>query len=1705
MKTQRIIVFTVFLMLTAGIAASGLFQLSASAAEPTAFGDTGWARNARIGGLSVNIDMTQAEIDQLMATMKAQNVTVVEVDFQEGLSQYRPNIADPVFVKILKTMTMLATAAHDNDLKVVVYYASLEVLTPNGANMVSGTMARDHPDWVQWGWGAPGDGSADLKANVFYGGDLNTPLWVDVGMEDAWMSPSSDYGKDYYYPRVKKIAATGIDGLWIDVPLYSDWGANTWNDVSDVAKARFTADTGKTLTETNWNNWENLAWRRWIAWRHQELSRFIAGAALEARADKPEFAIIVETLPTDYTGATVWGLEGSDLRSIEGVMSVWEVSTLSINNGMRKAREDDWISYISVQKYIKAASGTKPAWSFAYGKQPDDAGLLAGEILSARNNVYEVKQPDMTVSVGAAYRTNLFGWIKTNEDYLFNTSNAARVALIYSPASRDYVDQFSGLGQFATTITGGDDTWWSNAPSESAYQRQYVAEFRGMVKLLVHNHIPFEVVVNPASATELAKYQTVIMPDWEAMSTDDADIIKTYVNNGGHIIATGPNPSGWNEYGTNRTEYALSDVLGIARVNALPTSKVQAYGSGESRFFSELLGKAYFTNANPTTAAAAATDLLGAINATSTAWLTTDANKKVHVELSQTDKKLILQYVNFIGVDGSLSVINTSVTTSLNIPVGKEVGSIEVTSPDNATPALAPIAYSKNGQDVTFTVAIKKYSMVLVSFADIITDVSSLNVPEGGTNTFKVKLSLQPASDVTVNVAKTSGDADITVSSGSSLTFTTLNWNDEQTVTLSAAEDADTVNGSATISCTSPGLITRNVTANEAEDDFTLIVNNDGNGTTTPSGANIADNHSPYPILATAKANYHFENWSVLSGSAAFDNANAASTTINKDFATATVCANFAIDTITLTVVAGAGGTAGFTSVNPINAGVATSILATPAANNHFVNWTTSDAVTFANAKSATTTVKLTGNNGTATVTANFAADATPTARPAAPVISATDGTYEDRVVITWKAVSGAMSYEVYRNTVNSTDSIPIGKTTDCIFEDNTASFSSGIPVSYYYFVKAKNSYYDAKTSTTILGTSKFSAGNLGYVAKTPAVPGAVTASDGTYFDKIHVSWAKVAGATSYKVFRTESDITVPTDTNRIGETTALFFDDFGDKINPLIGDVAKKYYYWIAAKNHNDSSVFSKPNSGYLSKKGPATVTASTTYTDKIVVTWSAVPGATSYAVYRFPDSKSNSETLVEDTIKGLECADMSPLADRYYRVKAKYGTYYVSDLSVTGAMGKLGSSSSASATPLDNGDTSLNSGNKGSSTYFSTEVLMGTTKLVATLDGTTNATANDCNLFAKFANIPTTSSYNAKGVENKFNEILTVSNPIAGTWYFLLYGYTAYSNVTLTVNCYAVADIVLTQIPVNDLPVPFTAVFKGKVIDETGTGIPNIVLQARNPITRLTSSLAKTDAKGIFSYLPLVGTEGDHTFDFFFAEMPDTAKGTASHTVATRKGCLVDAPNDFFDSSRYVPATPVPVPLQSDVVGLQKFLDIRNGWDVTGTVTSPDTYETMWINNTIVQAENDTQLPRNKGLYMYFYGVEGAGVGNDTTANSALSAVPFVVHVDSTKKDEVLGHLKDLNIITQPQHDDLKDPSTKIGIVAIAALSNPTEGVVDGDSNISLLAREQLEILAKIAANSVSVSDGPADYPGFTAKKVTLDNNNNGEINVISSSFVK
>ncbi|MDY6845980.1 MAG: hypothetical protein SVP52_02460, partial [Chloroflexota bacterium] len=181
--------------------------------------------------------------------------------------------------------------------------------------------------------------------------------------------------------------------------------------------------------------------------------------------------------------------------------------------------------------------------------------------------------------------------------------------------------------------------------------------------------------------------------------------------------------------------------------------------------------------------------------------------------------------------------------------------------------------------------------------------------------------------------------------------------------------------------------------------------------------------------------------------------------------------------------------------------------------------------------------------------------------------VVASDGAFTNKVQIAWSLSEQATYYVVFKNTINSTDDAT------ALEYEPTATFYEDEDVTpeivYYYWIQACNS----------AGCSDFSSVDSGYAASTVAVPSppsGVSASDGTYTDKVRISWAKTVGAAHYEVYRTVTDS--PPDngaTPLTDEILVTTYDDYTTEPNQL-------YFYWVKACNDAGCSEYSEPDMGW-------------------------------------------------------------------------------------------------------------------------------------------------------------------------------------------------------------------------------------------------------------------------------------------------------------------------------------------------------------------------------------------------------------------------------------------------------------------------------------------------------------------------------------------
>lgn len=248
----------------------------------------------------------------------------------------------------------------------------------------------------------------------------------------------------------------------------------------------------------------------------------------------------------------------------------------------------------------------------------------------------------------------------------------------------------------------------------------------------------------------------------------------------------------------------------------------------------------------------------------------------------------------------------------------------------------------------------------------------------------------------------------------------------------------------------------------------------------------------------------------------------------------------------------------------------------------------------------------------------------------AQPSVTLSNVAKTGEIKISWKAVSGAKSYDLYSST-DMENWTPIKNTTDTSYTDSAVTPG----VMYYYKVQAIASKSAANSEF-----SEIEAGTCKLARPT------VTLKNNSTTGKILVSWTAVEGAQSYEVYRASSK----TGDYKLVDTVT------GTTLTDDSGSAGKTYYYKVRALGENTeaSSAYSKVVSATRKLARPEVTLKNVSSNGKIIVSWESQKGARTYEVYR-ATSKTGSFSKIKTTTS-TSFTDTSSAAGKtyYYKVRA-------------------------------------------------------------------------------------------------------------------------------------------------------------------------------------------------------------------------------------------------------------------------------------------------------------------------------------------------------------------------------------------------------------------------------------------------------------------
>ncbi len=484
-----------------------------------------WTHYVRIGGNSLRMD----RVDQIVREAAETNVFGIETD--NDIPGRYDSFLDPADkLKAIKSVADKAHAAHNF---AFVYIAGLECITAD-ADKKTHTFMKDHPDWVQR--------KLTGEPAVFGGGSA---FWIAKGDEDVWISPYAPEWRRIYMERVRQIAATGIDGVYVDIPYwmthFEGW-EDTWASFDDYTVEAFKRETRQDARkDIKLGDFKDSGFRRWVDFRIHALTAFMREIDANVKSVNRDCMTIAEIYPGIEEEAV---RVGADVYQIYGVVdAVAHEYNFASGGGTAAAKTPlDWFGHLAgIQSFRSFAQG-KPSWMLTYswdGEKGVDRREAMANMFMAQlmwgANLWDARGHVMSGSNDLPTRTKTFGWIKEHEKTFYAPRlPVSPVGVYFSPQTRNY------------------------------FAAEFTDSYKGMLTLLLQSHLELQ-VVTPATIRSFAG-PVLIVPDARCLSSEEVNAFQTFAGAGRSLVVTGETGR-YDEHGQARNTNPVHQLLGLKRAD----------------------------------------------------------------------------------------------------------------------------------------------------------------------------------------------------------------------------------------------------------------------------------------------------------------------------------------------------------------------------------------------------------------------------------------------------------------------------------------------------------------------------------------------------------------------------------------------------------------------------------------------------------------------------------------------------------------------------------------------------------------------------------------------------------------------------------------------------------------------------------------------------------------------------------------------------------------------------------------------------------------------------------------------------------------------------------------------------------------------------------------------------------------------------------
>ena len=482
-----------------------------------------WTHFVRIGGYGLSLN----RVADIIKDATDSHVFGIETD--NDIPGRYESFLEPA--EKLRAIKAVAQKAHAVGNYAFVYVAGLECITAN-ADRKRHTFFKDHPDWVQQ--------KLTGEPAIFGGG---TAFWIAPGDEDVWISPYASEWRKVYMERVRQIAGTGIDGIYVDIPYwmthFEGW-ENSWASFDDYTVAAFKKRTGlDARTEIKLGDYNDPGFIQWIDFRIETLTDFMREINQNAKAVNPKCVTIAEIYPGIEEGSPRVGADVYQLYPVLDVIA-HEYEYGSGDHMAASRTPLDWFGYMTGMYSFRSFAAGRASWMLNYSwdgnKNVDRREAmknLAMAELMAGANVWDTRGHVMSGSNDKETRNVIFNWIAGHDKTFYSPRNPVRpIGVYFSPKTRDY------------------------------FPKEFIDSFRGMMYLLLQSHLEFQ-IVTPRDMQSF-RGEELVLPDVRCLSGPELDELQGFVRNGKALLVTGETGN-YDEKRQPRSGNPLHKFLGITK------------------------------------------------------------------------------------------------------------------------------------------------------------------------------------------------------------------------------------------------------------------------------------------------------------------------------------------------------------------------------------------------------------------------------------------------------------------------------------------------------------------------------------------------------------------------------------------------------------------------------------------------------------------------------------------------------------------------------------------------------------------------------------------------------------------------------------------------------------------------------------------------------------------------------------------------------------------------------------------------------------------------------------------------------------------------------------------------------------------------------------------------------------------------------------